>query len=140
METCRRKVEYREMTYAGMRFTEQEIAEMMARRGKPYPVQPPKPSKYHAVLCEADGIKFSSKKERRRYLELVTLQHAGAVSYFLRQVPFDLPGGTKYRLDFLVFWQDGKVTHEDTKGVRTAMFILKKKQVESIYPVKILEA
>ena len=97
------------------------------------------PSKFHAVICEADGIKFSSKKERRRYLELMALQHSGDVKYFLMQVPFRLPGNTKYLLDFLVFWADGIVTHEDVKGMKTAMFVMKKKQVEALYPVRIVE-
>lgn len=98
-----------------------------------------KPSKFAAVICEADGIKFRSKKERRRYLELMALRHSGDVRYFLMQVPFRLPGNTKYLLDFLVFWKDGEVTHEDVKGMKTAMFIMKKKQVEALYPVRIVE-
>ena len=67
-----------------------------------------KPSKFAAIICEADGIKFRSKKERRRYLELMALRHSGDVRYFLMQVPFRLPGNTKYLLDFLVFWKDGE--------------------------------
>lgn len=97
-----------------------------------------KPNKFHAVICEADNIKFRSKKERRRYLELKALQAAGEC-WFLRQVPFYLPGNTKYVLDFLIFWKNGTYTFEDTKGKRTPMFIMKKKQVESLYPVKIIE-
>ncbi len=98
----------------------------------------PVSNKFHAVMCEADNIKFRSKKERKRYLELKALQAAGEC-WFLRQVPFYLPGNTKYVLDFLVFWKDGHQTFEDTKGKRTPMFIMKKKQVESLYPVKIIE-
>lgn len=98
----------------------------------------PSKNKFHAVICEADNIKFRSKKERRRYLELKALQSAGEC-WFLRQVPFYLPGNTKYVLDFLIFWKNGTYTFEDTKGKRTPMFIMKKKQVESLYPVKIIE-
>lgn len=97
-----------------------------------------KASKFNSVICEADNIKFRSKKERRRYLELKALQAAGEC-WFLRQVPFYLPGNTKYVLDFLIFWKNGTYTFEDTKGKRTPMFIMKKKQVESLYPVKIIE-
>jgi len=102
------------------------------------PVGQNSPNKFHAVMCEADNIKFRSKKERKRYLELEALQAVGEC-WFLRQVPFYLPGNTKYVLDFLVFWKDGRQTFEDTKGKRTPMFIMKKKQVESLYPVKIIE-
>ncbi|PKN21055.1 MAG: hypothetical protein CVU71_03740 [Deltaproteobacteria bacterium HGW-Deltaproteobacteria-6] len=101
-------------------------------------VKTQKPNKFHAVMCEADGIKFRSKKERRRYLELMALQNAGEC-WFLRQVPFYLPGNTKYVLDFLVFWKDGRQTFEDSKGKKTPMYIMKKKQVEALYPVRIVE-
>ena len=47
-----------------------------------------KPSKYHASRVEIDNIKFASKKEGRRYLELKALVHAKEVKFFLRQVPF----------------------------------------------------
>jgi hypothetical protein len=97
-----------------------------------------KPSKFHNVICEADNIKFRSKKERQRYLELKALQASGEC-WFLRQVPFYLPGNTKYLLDFMVFWTNGNTTFEDTKGKRTPMFIMKKKQVEALYPITIIE-
>jgi len=122
-----------------MRFTEAEYA-MMQERGKTPSVPPmsSKPSKYHAIICEADGIKFRSKKERARYLELTVLKQGGEC-WFLRQVPFYLPGNTKYVLDFMIFWKDGKVTYEDVKGKRLASFIRSKKQVEALYPVVIEE-
>lgn len=123
-----------------MRLSEQEYANLKLRQGQPVlPLANPKPSKFHAVICEADGIKFRSKKERARYLELTVLKQAGEC-WFLRQVPFYLPGNTKYLLDFLIFWKDGRVTFEDTKGHRTPAFIRAKKQTEALYPVRIEEA
>ena len=98
-----------------------------------------KPSKYHAVPLEVDNIRFASKKEARRYQELKALQHAGDVKFFLMQVPFQLPGNVKYRLDFMVFWDTGNITYEDVKGMRTPVYKIKRKQVEAIYPIKILE-
>ena len=95
-------------------------------------------NKFHNVICEADNIKFRSKKERKRYLELCVLRDLKEC-WFLMQTPFRLPGNTKYLLDFMVFWKDGKVTFEDTKGFRTDIFKLKKSQVESLYPIKITE-
>lgn len=65
------------------------------------------------------------------------MQKLGEVIFFLRQVPFDLPGGTKYFADFQVFYADGTVSFVDVKGVSTQMFIMKKKQVESLYPITI---
>lgn len=95
--------------------------------------------KFKAIRCEQDGFKFASKKELKRYLELKILLSAGEVLLFLMQVPFHLPGGVKYVCDFQVFWNDGNVTFEDVKGFRTPMYILKKKQVEALYPIEILE-
>lgn len=130
-----------------MRITEEQYMALVSSKGvpgllpkrkDPAPPPPPAPSKFHAVICEADGIKFRSKRERARYLELCALKQAGAC-WFLRQVPFYLPGKTKYVLDFMVFWKDGSITCEDTKGMKTAMYIMKKKQVEALYPIRILE-
>jgi hypothetical protein len=115
-----------------------EYEALKNRNTKTAPVTPSQ-SKFRAVMCEADGIKFRSKKERKRYLELCALRAAGEVKYFLRQTPFHLPGNTKYTSDFTVFWADGEVTHEDVKGYRTKEFIRAKKQVEALYPVRIIE-
>lgn len=95
--------------------------------------------KFKAKPQEYDGIKFASKKETQRYIHLQNLQKKGEVLFFLRQVPFYLPGGVKYVLDFMVFWANGTVTTEDSKGVRTPMYIAKKKMVEAIYPIEIIE-
>jgi len=43
--------------------------------------------KFFAKRTECDGIKFSSKKEAKRYNELKTLQKSGEVLFFLRQTP-----------------------------------------------------
>lgn len=95
--------------------------------------------KFKAKPCELDGIKFASKKERRRYSELQLLAKAGDLLFFLRQVPIHLPGGVKYVCDFLIFWSDGSVTFEDVKGFKTDLYRSKKKIVEATYPIKIIE-
>jgi hypothetical protein len=95
--------------------------------------------KYKAVKTECDGIKFDSKKEARYYSELKLRVAAGEVVFFLRQVPFDLPGGVKYRLDFMEFRTDGTVHCIDVKGYSTAGYKAKKRQVEALYPIKIEE-
>ena len=93
--------------------------------------------KYHAKPTTRNGIKFQSKKEARYYDELLLRQRAGEVLFFLRQVPFDLPGNTKYRADFMEFWTNGEVKVIDVKGYQTKEFIKNKKMVESIYPIEI---
>lgn len=95
--------------------------------------------KFHASPTEVDGIKFPSKREARRYKDLMLAQRSGEVVFFLRQPRFDLPGRTKYYADFLVFWKDGTVTVEDTKGHKTPEYKLKKRQVEELYPIEIVE-
>lgn len=93
--------------------------------------------KFHAIPTEADGIKFASKAEARYYGELKLRHQAGEVVFWLRQVPFHLPGGVKYVCDFLVFEADGTVHVIDVKGVETTTFRAKRRMVEALYPVKI---
>lgn len=95
--------------------------------------------KFNAKRTERDGLKFPSKKEAAYYDTLKELRAAGDVVFFLRQVPFDLPGGVKYFCDFCVFYLDGRVEFVDVKGRRTAQYIAKKKMVEALYPVEIIE-
>ena len=95
---------------------------------------------------ERDGIKFQSKREAERYDELVLLRVCGRVVMFIRQPLFDTGGGTTYKADFLVFWDDGAVTVEDVKPeerdgkkFRTAAYKRSKRQTEALYPIEILE-
>lgn len=91
--------------------------------------------KFKAIRCESDSIKFGSKLERAYYHRLKRLQESGEVLFFLRQTAFHLSGNTKYVVDFSVFYADGTVSFVDVKGMSTPMFILKKKQVEDLYPI-----
>ena len=122
-----------------MRLTEEEFAKMMLNKGKDLAPSPPKPSKYGSVMESCQGIKFQSKKEAKYFRELQARVFAGEVSYFLRQVPFDL-FGVKYRVDFMEVLKDGTIRYVDVKGFRTATYKAKRKQVENVYPVKIIEA
>jgi len=94
-------------------------------------------SKYKAVKTEVDGWNFDSKAEAAYYTYLKILQAQGDVSHFLRQTTFHLPGHIIYRLDFLVFWADGRVTYEDVKGFETPEFKLKKRLVEEVYGIEL---
>lgn len=93
--------------------------------------------KYFAKPCEIEDKKFPSQLEARYYQQLKLREKAGEVLFFLRQVPFDLPGGTQYRIDFIVFLSDGTVECIDCKGVDTPVSSLKIKQVMDLYPVEI---
>ncbi len=84
-----------------------------------------------------NGILFGSVKEMKYYKDLQLLIKGGKLRFFLRQVPFELPGGIKYLVDFVEFNSDGTVRFVDVKGVETQVFKNKKKQVEALYPVTI---
>lgn len=98
-----------------------------------------KSHKFKACPTEIDNIKFASKKESKRYIGLKMAQKLGEVCFFLRQVPFHLPGNIKYICDFMVFWKNGDITIEDVKGFKTDIYITKKKLVENLYPITITE-
>lgn len=96
-----------------------------------------KTSKYKNKKVTIDGNVFDSIAEGEYYKYLKMLRDAGEVEFFLRQVPFDLPGGVKYKLDYLVFYKSGNRDYVDIKGFETRGFKDKKKQVEDLYPVRI---
>lgn len=95
--------------------------------------------KFHAKQTEIDGIKFASKKESKYYQNLKIRQKAGDILFFLRQVPLHLPGNIIYRCDFLEFHKNGIVEFVECKGFKTEGYKIKKRLVESTYPIKIKE-
>lgn len=95
--------------------------------------------KFHAKPTTLDGIRFASKKEAHYWGDLQYAKKAGSLLFVLRQVPIALPGGVTYRIDFLEFWENGEVRFVDVKGYKTQEYINKKKQVEELYPITIIE-
>lgn len=95
--------------------------------------------KFGNIPTFTDGIRFQSKKESRYYQDLLLAQRSGDLLFHLRQVPFHLPGGIRYVVDFVEFWRTGDVRFVDVKGHRTQVYITKKKIVESLFPIKIIE-
>lgn len=92
----------------------------------------PGKSKYHNKKVVIDEIKFDSMAEGNRYCELRTLKRCGAIKSFGMQPSFVLPGGIRYRADFIVC--DGKNTWvEDVKGKETTDFRLKQKLWNEYY-------
>lgn len=109
-----------------------------------------KASKYRNERTKVDGITFDSKAEADRYCELKLLQHAGEVQWFIRQPRFLLQEGfvkdgvehkpIDYVADFLICWNDGQISVEDVKGVKTRTYLDKRKLFEKRYPtLKIVE-
>lgn len=98
-------------------------------------------NKYRNRKTVVDGICFDSKKEAQRYKILKALERAGEIRDLRLQVPFELqPAFTyqgkrvrsiRYIADF-TYYAPGENGHrvfvvEDTKGVRTKEYELKRK-------------
>lgn len=98
-------------------------------------------SKYHShKIADEDGNVFDSKKEYRRWNDLLLLERAGAIKNLQRQVVYELlPKQTDehgkclerpctYKADFVYYDNDKKkIVVEDAKGMRTEVYRLKKK-------------
>lgn len=122
-------------------------------------------TKYHNKPVIYDGIKFPSKKEAIRYAELKLLERYGLITDLERQVSFELiptlreepleqykrgakkgqfkPGKVierpcYYVADF-VYNEDGKKVVEDTKGVKTKDYIIKRKLMLYVHGIRIKE-
>lgn len=95
-----------------------------------------KKSKYHAVRTTIDGITFASKGEAERYKELKFLESVGSIQRLVLQpkYPIELLGEKicNYLADF-EYIEDGKIIAEDFKGIRTSVYLLKKKLFNVLY-------
>ena len=133
-----------------LRLSEEEYAELMARRGKTSSVSagalPPSPkgkaNKYGNQRTEIDGKKFDSKHEADVYQDLMLGCMAGELQVVLRQVSFDLPGGIRYVADFCTVDREGRFEVLDAKSEATRknrVYINKKKQMLSEWGIEIRE-
>ena len=117
-------------------------------------------NKYGSKKVEVDGIVFDSKKEAKRYQELLLLEKAGEIQNLQRQVKYVLipaqrepdiigkRGGIKpgkliekecsYYADF-VYQENEKTIVEDTKGMRTKDYIIKRKLLLYVHGIRITE-
>ena len=102
------------------------------------------------------GIKFPSRKEANRFRELQLMERAGAIHGLKRQVRYlliptqydevgeygeagaCLERSANYVADF-VYFRDGKLVVEDTKGHKTPEYIIKRKLMLQVYGIRILE-
>ncbi len=101
-----------------------------------------KTNKYNAIKTEFNGIMFDSKKEAIRYSQLNLLQRAKKISDLQLQVKYDFViNGVKigfYKADF-VYIENGVRIIEDSKGVRTPVYKIKKKLMKAIHDIDIFE-
>lgn len=123
-------------------------------------------SKYYNIKTRAsDGIVFDSHKEARRWEQLLLLQKAGKIVELQRQVAYELipaqyetfPRYSKkgerlkdgqrllerkveYVADFVYTdAETGELIVEDTKGVKTKDYILKRKLMLAVHSIRIKE-
>lgn len=118
-------------------------------------------SKYNSHKTEFDGIEFDSKFEAKRYSELKLLEQAGEITGLERQVEFELipeqrepdtygPKGGLHRgkviekkcsyiADF-VYDRNGVTIVEDTKGMPTKDYRIKKKLMLYVWGIRITES
>jgi hypothetical protein len=106
--------------------------------------------------AECHGILFDSMLEMRRYKELKLLMAAKKIRYFLRQVPFHLPGDIVYRVDFMVVhyltksctdenpvaicrieYEDCKAKPHKRSNDHDRVSVNKRKQVKALYGVEV---
>ena len=110
------------------------------RRGKPN-------NKYHAQ--KSGG--YASRKEHRRANELRLMQRAGLISNLREQVPYELiptqrgadgkviERACSYVADFVYTDQHGNTIVEDTKGMRTDVYLIKRKLMLHVHGIRIFE-
>ncbi len=121
-----------------------------------------KKNKYHARKVTLDGITVDSKKEALRYMELTAMLEDGEITDLQRQVKYILipaqrepdrvgkRGGKikgktlerecSYLADFV--YKDtatGETVVEDTKGMKTADYLIKRKLMLWVHQIKIKE-
>jgi len=91
-----------------------------------------------------DNVRFHSKREADRYRQLKELLNIGYISGLRLQPRYPLiVNGVKicdYVADFAYRDREGRPVIEDSKGMRTAVFILKSKLFAVCYPdLRIIE-
>ena len=101
-------------------------------------------NKYGNRKVTVDGVTFDSRKEHRRWCELVPAQYETYERYS-QKTGKRLQDGKRcvekavyYVADF-VYWEGDQEIVEDTKGVRTEAYIIKRKLMLERHGIKIRE-
>lgn len=107
--------------------------------------------KYRNKKVTVDGLTFDSKHEAKRYTELKLLERAGEIEDLQMQVSYVLLPSqklnnrvverpVKYIADFVYQLKStGETVVEDTKGVRTKDYVLKRKMMLYFHGIQIKE-
>ena len=120
---------------------------MVGRRHRVLPYRRYRKSKYGNKKTIVDGVKYDSRKEARRYLELKALEEQGKISELKQQVKFELiprqdgEKATRYIADF-TYMENGELVVEDVKSPATrenGVYIIKRKLMLYKYGIRIKE-
>ena len=100
-------------------------------------------SKYHAIRTTVDGIAFASKAEAQAYRNRVLLQANGDISGLKLQPRFKIVINGVHVCDYIADFEydvtaTGAHIVEDVKGVKTAVFVLKKKLMLAVHGINVL--
>lgn len=101
-------------------------------------------NKFHAQShTDGDGRFHASKAEGKRWHELKLMHRAGRITNLIHQPTFDLEiNGVlicRYRADAEYLDADGNRVIEDTKGVVTPIFRIKRKLMAALHGITITE-
>lgn len=101
-------------------------------------------NKYGNRKTVVEGITFDSQREADRYQELRLLERAGQIDSLTRQPKFSLDVNGVHVADYFADFQyrdsaSGRWIIEDSKGMRTRVYIIKRKLVKAIHNVEIVE-
>jgi gamma-glutamylcyclotransferase (GGCT)/AIG2-like uncharacterized protein YtfP len=107
-------------------------------------VPSPKKSKYGNKKVDVGDLRFDSKREAARYGELLLRARIGEIEAIETQPRYPIVVEGKkiatYVADFRYRLRaTGETVVEDVKGVRTAVYRIKKKLVEALYEIEIVE-
>lgn len=97
-------------------------------------------SKYHAKKSGA----YASKREEKRAGELVLMQKCGLISDLEEQVKFELipkqagERAVTYTADFR-YKEDGNTVVEDSKGMKTQQYVIRRKLMLFVHGIKVRE-
>jgi hypothetical protein len=99
-------------------------------------------SKYKSIPTTLDGIRFASKREASHYATLKLMQQAGAISDLKIQPRFPIEvNGVKictYVADF-EYYEKGQRFVVDVKGVKTAVYRMKRLLMWAVHGIEITE-
>ena len=133
-----------------LKLSNEEYQQMFGRKKAREPDKEPRRSKYGNKKCEWMGFEFDSKRERDRFIILDSEQRAGNIRSLQRQVKFQLipqqfingklvERECTYTADFVYRDPMGNMIVEDSKGLRTKEYIIKRKMMLWLYGIEVME-